>query len=158
MGKTSLIRRFVHRTFSEEHLTTLGVKVDRKTVSLPGVNVVMLLWDMHGETVDLEVPAAYLRGSAAVLLVADADRLDQTLAPCQILLERLLSMSPNAAVQWVMNKADLIQDWEPAAAILDAAGIDIGATVKTSALDGRGVEDAFVSVASSIAGRATAGS
>ena len=30
VGKTSLVARFVHSTFSEKYLTTIGVKVDSK--------------------------------------------------------------------------------------------------------------------------------
>lgn len=151
VGKTSLIRRFVHQTFSEQHLTTLGVKVDRKTVSLPDANVVMLLWDMHGETADLEVPAAYLRGASAVLLVLDATRIHETLTTCLTLHERLLKMSPNAVVQWVINKADLIDDWTAVADAMVAAGLNMERAVQTSALDGHGVEAVFMTVASGIA-------
>ena len=34
VGKTSLVRRFVESAFSETYLTTVGVKVDKKTVQL----------------------------------------------------------------------------------------------------------------------------
>ena len=30
VGKTSLIRQFVHQKFSDEYLTTIGVKIDKK--------------------------------------------------------------------------------------------------------------------------------
>ena len=31
VGKTSLVSRFVHGAFSEKYLTTIGVKIDKKT-------------------------------------------------------------------------------------------------------------------------------
>jgi len=34
VGKTSLVRRFVDSIFDERYLTTLGVKIDRKDVSI----------------------------------------------------------------------------------------------------------------------------
>src|SRR4051794_18748523 len=36
VGKTSLVARFVHSTFSDKYLTTVGVKVDSKEIALPG--------------------------------------------------------------------------------------------------------------------------
>ena len=34
VGKTSLVKRFVASVFSETYLTTVGVKIDKKTVDL----------------------------------------------------------------------------------------------------------------------------
>ena len=35
VGKTSLIRRFVDRQFSDRYLSTIGVKISRKIVPVP---------------------------------------------------------------------------------------------------------------------------
>lgn len=51
VGKTSLIRRFVENQFSDEYLSTVGVKISRKPVDIPGGSVVQLLiWDLEGRT------------------------------------------------------------------------------------------------------------
>jgi GTPase SAR1 family protein len=34
VGKTSLVRRFVESIFDESYLTTIGVKIDRKDVTV----------------------------------------------------------------------------------------------------------------------------
>ncbi|MEL6906023.1 MAG: GTP-binding protein, partial [Planctomycetota bacterium] len=34
VGKTSLVRQFVHSIFSERYHTTLGVKIDKKDVEV----------------------------------------------------------------------------------------------------------------------------
>ena len=34
VGKTSLVSRFVHSIFSDKYLTTVGVKIDKKSVDL----------------------------------------------------------------------------------------------------------------------------
>ena len=34
VGKTSLVKRYVQSIFSEAYLTTVGVKIDKKTVDL----------------------------------------------------------------------------------------------------------------------------
>ena len=48
VGKTSLVRRFVQSIFSETYLTTVGVKIDKKSVELPGKTVDLILWDLAG--------------------------------------------------------------------------------------------------------------
>ena len=35
VGKTSLVRRFVYDIFDEKYISTIGVKVSRKTVAVP---------------------------------------------------------------------------------------------------------------------------
>lgn len=49
VGKTSLVRHFVHSIFDDHYLSTIGVKIDRKTVQLDEVEVTMVLWDIAGE-------------------------------------------------------------------------------------------------------------
>ena len=34
VGKTSLVAKFVHSIFSDKYLTTVGVKIDKKTVKI----------------------------------------------------------------------------------------------------------------------------
>ena len=49
VGKTSLVKRFVQSIFSEAYLTTVGVKIDKKTVELDDRSVTLILWDLAGE-------------------------------------------------------------------------------------------------------------
>lgn len=49
VGKTSLVRRFVTSCFSEQYQTTIGVTVDKKTMSMDGQPVTLVLWDLYGE-------------------------------------------------------------------------------------------------------------
>ena len=54
VGKTSLTRRFVNNVFSDKYLTTVGVKIDTKTVSCTNgqgqpASVKFVLWDFAGE-------------------------------------------------------------------------------------------------------------
>ena len=49
VGKTSLVKRYVQSVFSETYLTTVGVKIDKKTVELPDRIVNLILWDLEGE-------------------------------------------------------------------------------------------------------------
>jgi len=45
VGKTSLVAKFVHSMFSDKYLTTVGVKIDKKTVAVvryDAVNAMLL--------------------------------------------------------------------------------------------------------------------
>ena len=71
VGKTSLIKRFVESVFSEKYLTTVGVKIDKKTVDVQGRSVNLILWDIAGEDDTATIRMSYLRGCSGYLRVAD---------------------------------------------------------------------------------------
>ena len=49
VGKTSLVKQFVDSIFSEKYQTTIGVKIDKKTLVAKGFEVNLILWDLPGE-------------------------------------------------------------------------------------------------------------
>ena len=63
VGKTSLVKRFVDSVFSETYLTTVGVKIDKKTVDLGERAVNLILWDVAGEDDVSTVRMSYLSGT-----------------------------------------------------------------------------------------------
>ena len=74
VGKTSLVKRFVESVFSEAYLTTVGVKIDKKTVNLGASSVNLILWDVAGEDDISSFKMSYMRGCAGYVLVADGTR------------------------------------------------------------------------------------
>lgn len=48
-GKTSLVAKFVYSIFSETYQTTVGVKIDKKTVKIKDKELNFILWDLYGE-------------------------------------------------------------------------------------------------------------
>ncbi len=144
VGKSSLVRQYVHSVFSEEYKSTLGVKVDRKIVMVDGWSVTLLLWDMHGETEGLDVPVTYLSGTAAAMVVFDSTR-PETIITAETLRNKLKEQSPAAPVHILANKSDLDVDWptvnEASRRTLGMAGYPV------SAKTGDGVDDVFTSIA-----------
>jgi len=69
VGKSSLIRQFVHRKFSEKYLTTIGVHVQKKVLDINGVQLSMILWDLEGDTSVSKVRPSYLVGSSGLIYV-----------------------------------------------------------------------------------------
>lgn len=146
VGKTSLVARYVRSTFSDKYLTTVGVKVDRKEVVLPGRDPVKLvLWDIAGRGA-LDAPSAnYLRGAAALLLVADGTREGSLGSALNLLMQSRESL-PEATAVLAVNKFDLVERWEVAPDTLAALRRNLP-VFETSALSGAGVEDAFAAIA-----------
>lgn len=150
VGKTSLVRRFVHSVFSDEYRSTLGVKVDRKIVAIEGATVTMLLWDIHGEAEGLAVPDHYLKGATGCLAVFDSTR-TETLAVAAKLRTRVHELSPHVVSAVVANKADLNPDW----GLVDeqASEHGVGPLVRTSAKLGDHVDETFEALAIAVRDR-----
>ena len=64
VGKTSLVRRYVDTIFSDAYLTTVGVKIDKKLLTVGGEQMALILWDIAGEDDIAAVRVSYLRGAA----------------------------------------------------------------------------------------------
>jgi small GTP-binding protein len=106
VGKTSLFHQFLYSQFSEKYLTTIGVKVDKKTVEVNGREVVLMIWDIAGEITQDKVPHSYFLGASAVIYVFDVKR-PSTYQHLSSDLEYLRNQIPEAVVKVVGNKADL---------------------------------------------------
>lgn len=146
VGKTSLVARFVSSIFSDKYHTTVGVKVDRKSVTLGDKDVNLLLWDIYGDDDFQKMRASYLRGSSGYLLVVDGTRaatLD-TAVNLQQLAESTVGKVPFVLA---LNKSDLDAEWQLDQATILKLAKQGWKIVRTSAKTGAGVEEAFVNLA-----------
>ena len=150
VGKTSLVKRFVESVFSETYLTTVGVKIDKKTVELSDRIVNLILWDLAGEDDISSLRMSYLRGAAGYVLVADGTR-PLTLEVALSLRQRVEAEFGRLPFVLLLNKSDLKEQW----AISDEDVEDLrqsGWWVRsTSARTGEGVDDAFGTLAERVA-------
>src|SRR5215470_9235062 len=119
VGKTTLVRRFVDSVFSENYLTTVGVKVDKKVVTLPDRTVNLILWDMAGEDDVATVRMSYLRGMAGYVVVADGTR-SSTLDVALSLRERVEAEHGPLPFTLLVNKHDLLEQWAISETELDS--------------------------------------
>lgn len=146
VGKTSLVARYVKSIFSDKYLTTVGVKIDKKTVQARGQEVNLLLWDLAGEDEYMQLRLSYLRGSSGYFLVVDGTR-RATLDTAFELQTKVVGEIGEAPFILLLNKYDLTDEWDiddGAMARLSETGWDI---IRTSAKTGLGVEEAFQSLA-----------
>ena len=142
VGKTSLVSRYVHSIFSDTYLTTIGVKIDKKTVDLGHERVDLILWDIHGEDEFQKVRMSYLRGASGYLLVVDGTR-RSTLDTALSLHESAQRTIGHVPFMVAVNKADLATRWEFDTDLVGQLGLPF---VKTSAKSGAQVEEAFESL------------
>ena len=153
VGKTSLVRRFIHNTFDDRYLSTIGVKVGRKTVSVPTeqdvVQVTMVLWDLAGSERFDSVRASYLRGAAGALLVCDLTR-EETLEALVTYAANLRQETEDPLLMIVANKQDL-PERRVGQADLERVAESLGAPLfLTSAKTGANVDVVFRRLAESL--------
>ncbi|MBN9488503.1 MAG: GTP-binding protein [Alphaproteobacteria bacterium] len=150
VGKTSLVKRYVESVFSETYLTTVGVKIDKKTVTLGDKTVHLILWDLAGEDDMASLRMSYMRGSAGYVLVADGTR-SATLEVALALRKRVEAEYGPLPFALLINKNDLRDQWTITDDDLEKLRTD-GWWVRTSsARTGEGVEDAFTDLATRVA-------
>lgn len=150
VGKTSLIRRFVEGQFDDSYLSTIGVKISRKTVETEEVNLNLLIWDLAGGDDFSKMGNMYLRGAVGALIVIDLTRSD-TIESFRFYAKQLRQVNPEAAILLVGNKIDL----EKERAISDELLKELSDEERchficTSAKTGFQVEEAFQQLANSL--------
>jgi small GTP-binding protein len=150
VGKTSLVSRFVSSIFSDKYLTTVGVKIDKKMVSVGAGEMTLMLWDIYGEDQFQTVRDSYLRGPSGYLLVADGTR-HATLDTATALQQKAEGVVGRVPFLLLLNKADLDAEWQINERALWKLAERGWPVVKTSAKTGAGVDDAFAKLAREMA-------
>ena len=146
VGKTSLVRRFVTSIFGEKYQTSIGVKIDKKIVRAGDQDVTLILWDIYGEDAFQKMQMSYLRGMSGYFMVADGTR-RQTVDVALALEEKVAEAMGKIPFVFLLNKSDLVDQWEvdpEAEAKISARG---SAPLRTSAKTGENVEEAFTRLA-----------
>lgn len=109
VGKSSLIKRFIHGIFSEEYHTTIGVKVDKKVIEVRNQTLTMIIWDIEGGAVQSKLPKSYFLGAHGIVYVFDLTR-PSTYEKIDSELSFFRDLLPKAKVQIVGNKTDLLDE------------------------------------------------
>jgi len=142
VGKTSLVEQYVNSIFSDKYLSTVGVKISKKNISIDGEDVSLVLWDMEGKDEYTDINMLYLRGAMGFFVVADLTRLDTFEAALKIRQIALGMLGPDTPNMMLLNKCDT-PDWEVDNERVDeamACGVKI---LRTSAKTKMAVNEAF---------------
>ncbi len=152
VGKTSLVRRYIESIFSEKYHTTVGVKVDKKTIHVGDDELMLMLWDIYGEDDFQKLRRSDLNGTSGYLLVVDGTR-RATLEKALELHERVQGALGATPAVLVVNKCDLAADWEVTPEMEQELCGRGWEPVHSSAKTGEGVEEAFQALAHLMLGR-----
>ena len=146
VGKTSLVSRFVQSIFAEKYQTTVGVKVDKKTVDVDGNEVMLMLWDLAGDDAFQRLETSYLRGTDGYLLVVDGTR--RVTLDLALDIQKRVAAAMVTAVPFmlVLNKSDLATQWDLDEKLLADLAAQGWTVLRASAKDGSGVEEAFIAL------------
>lgn len=110
VGKTSLFNKFIYNKFDDKYLTTIGVKVNKKVISIDDQEVSLLLWDIAGEVSQDKIPNSYFLGSSGIVYVFDLTR-PSTYKNIVKDIDYLKNItSDKAMIKVVGNKSDLVDE------------------------------------------------
>ncbi|NNE92506.1 MAG: GTP-binding protein [Verrucomicrobiales bacterium] len=148
VGKTSLVRKYVDGIFSDEYLTTVGVKIDQRQENIDGTDILLMVWDIAGRDEVQPVQKSFLTRTDAFIYVIDGTR-RETLDAVRVEMAEIRNDYPDAVSILLANKYDLTEEWEleenePAFEELRGEGLEI---LLTSAKTGENVAEAFATVA-----------
>jgi len=149
VGKTSLVRRYVDSIFSDNYVTTIGVKIDKKIVAVKDTELALILWDVYGEDNHQSVMPSYLRGMAAYVLLIDPSR-PATFESAQNLHNLVLETLGQKPFVLVLNKSDIKSEWEINDAIYNELSTAAISTIETSAKTDTGVNEVYQTIANTL--------
>ena len=140
VGKTSLFNQFIYQQFSDKYLTTIGVKVNKKEITIDGEELSVLLWDIAGEVAQDKVPTSYFLGASGIIYVVDLSRpiTFNNMKTDIALLKKLLN---DATIMIVGNKKDLLSAEELAEV---AQNLEVKLDFTTSAKTGENIDALFL--------------
>lgn len=139
VGKTSLVKRFVENSFSEEYLSTIGVAISKKTLN----NSTLMLWDIEGHTEFKPIFKQYLLGAKGFVIVADINR-QNTIESITKHIELCHNVVVDTPICIALNKSDLsYRLTDEAIQKLKELSPCILDVVKTSAKESQMVEELF---------------
>ncbi len=148
VGKTSLFERFINNKFEDKYLTTIGVKVGKKSVSTEKGDLSMMIWDIAGEVAQNKVPTSYFLGTSGIIYVFDVSR-PSTYGNLAQDLEYLKSINKLTTIKIVGNKKDLATEAELNALVEE---LPLPIDLFTSAKTGENVEKLFLDFATEMVG------
>lgn len=143
VGKTSLFNRFVYNRFSEGYMSTIGVMVQRKVISIDGHDLALVLWDMQGGQDSSTIKESYLNGASGAIITCDLTRVG-TILHCEGYANLLRRVNHNIHLLLAGNKADLVKPGHAHLSVVRQVAKQARLPlIFTSARNGEGVEPLF---------------
>ena len=120
-------------------MTTIGVRIDKKVVTVEKGEVPLIIWDIAGESTHQKIPDSYKLGAHGIIYVIDVLR-PSTYRAIEDEILSLQNLLPNAPIIKVANKIDLLTEKERLEIF---KSLPLNDYVLCSAKNGENVETAF---------------
>ncbi len=140
VGKTSLVRRYIHSIFSDKYLSTIGTKISKKSLQINDKKIELILWDISGQDEFSSISKIQLTGSFANIVLIDPTR-KSTVKVAKDIIRDLQETTPGVPIITVISKADIPNEWELSVEDLSK---DFPKSTLTSAKSGLNVESLFL--------------
>jgi small GTP-binding protein len=157
VGKSSIIKRLISGAFQEDACPTTGADFFTWVCPIDSETIRLQIWDTAGQERFHSISKSYFRSAVGAILVYDITS-TQSFDALMDWLPDLQSLAlPNAYILLIGNKADLEAERTIApGAVKDFAQLHGLEAVETSALNGKGVIEAFTRLAFEIHARSKA--
>jgi small GTP-binding protein len=109
VGKTSIIRRYVHEQFDPKYKKTIGVAHALKRLIIDDSEVTMTLWDTGGQELFDCIRPQYFRGAKGALIIYDVTK-KESFEHLDKWFSDLDEQCGKISVILVANKIDLIEN------------------------------------------------
>ncbi len=116
VGKTSLVRRFVDSSFSEDYISTIGTVISKKEIETNSGNVKFLIWDIHGQKISSRLHSVNYAGAKGAIIVYDSTRA-YTLNEVNEWIDGLYNVVGKVPLVVVGNKYDLLKEFSSSTGI-----------------------------------------
>lgn len=143
VGKTSLVKQFVECIFDEKYHTTIGVKIDKKSITYQDKSVQLMIWDIEGVDIFTDLKPSYLRGASGIIIVVDGTR-KKTLEPAKEIVDIVKKTLGDVPIILLINKLDLANTWQFSLQDTAKLGFEPTNIFETSAKTDQNVEQAFI--------------
>ena len=140
VGKTSMVNRFVHDRFSDTYYSTIGVRIEKKSIAVSQMQLNLVIWDIAGESSQKNTPQSYFLGAHGIIYLLDVtapSSYENLTEEIDFVKQRL----PGVPYLVVANKTDLLQPNELAAAIQK---IPVSPDLNCSAKNNINVDNVFM--------------
>jgi small GTP-binding protein len=108
VGKTCFLLRYTEDTFTENHISTIGVDFKLKLLSTaPEKNIKLQIWDTAGQDRFRCITKSYFRGSHGILLIYDITSTSSFNNIKNWILQIRESLGEQPCITLVGNKVDL---------------------------------------------------
>ena len=111
VGKTSIRRKYMGKSFRADYLKTLGADFAAQKVNVEGESVLLTIWDLAGQSIFHGMRSSFYHGCKCALVVFDVTN-QQSLENCFKWAEEAANYAKSSLkeIYLIGNKIDLVED------------------------------------------------